>query len=746
MSRCSRLAYCIQPLGPEIESRCQALHEGSPTASMPQRPMRSHWHLDTSASNSARSGSAPRGSPQDQRSPQDHEDLGDKSAASSADMGPTSSKVPVPRFLSDRSGTDSDSESVSHGQGGGYMSRALSILSNEYDYRDYASLDSPLSPRQSAADSSSQRGHTEREREDSKISACNAALHDLISHLQTLRSDDTSSERAAGRHLAERMPQHLPQRTLSWDGEMSSLLPSMSANSTMDFSAHFSGNLLSSTPGSPAVMSTMSTMSMLGTSPSSRSGLEAASGSLLRSRGSSSMNPLRNHGGGAVGNHAALHGAFRRGSSPLIVSRNSPSHLQRCRSGRSWVTPEASPRGVKDGEDTSRGSGGSSVSLNTRRGRDMASIGMTSEDRIHQLQQLRLSPEHRSSTPPLVPQLVPAVPSSSTDDAPEDRTRSSPLGTPSVPGHTHTHTPHAACYARGGEAEKKLASPPAGSLASPSAAPLLSLGSASRSTSCASSPSMSGSRAPQTADGTKLDLGRTESNSPAMGGLHKLESARLESGALQRLDLGRGEGGTECSSPASGMSADDAAAERESPFRRSATSSSREERRRAASSSRDSKEAAGRGGGALSPCGQGRFEMLPETRRRSIEVRARSSLDLPRRDHDTHGLVASEAGAAAKKPTHLTSEQQTELVALEILQDVASSSVLADTARQLEYLLDSLEPVSETALTMRAMDVVEALGTIIQRKLNVLRDMESVTCPDPSCPHPSCPDPCSHPL
>jgi hypothetical protein len=41
-------------------------------------------------------------------------------------------------------------------------------------------------------------------------------------------------------------------------------------------------------------------------------------------------------------------------------------------------------------------------------------------------------------------------------------------------------------------------------------------------------------------------------------------------------------------------------------------------------------------------------------------------------------------------------------------------------------MLESLQPFSETPLTMRVMDVVEALGTIIQRKLNVLRDMESV--------------------
>ena len=47
-------------------------------------------------------------------------------------------------------------------------------------------------------------------------------------------------------------------------------------------------------------------------------------------------------------------------------------------------------------------------------------------------------------------------------------------------------------------------------------------------------------------------------------------------------------------------------------------------------------------------------------------------------------------------------------------------------SRQLEYLLESLQPFSETPLTMRVMDVVEALGTIILRKLNVLRDMESV--------------------
>jgi hypothetical protein len=79
--------------------------------------------------------------------------------------------------------------------------------------------------------------------------------------------------------------------------------------------------------------------------------------------------------------------------------------------------------------------------------------------------------------------------------------------------------------------------------------------------------------------------------------------------------------------------------------------------------------------------GHGRYEMLPENRRRSIEVRARSGFDHARGDQDAQGL-GGEAGAAAKKAVCLSSEQQTELVALQVLQDVASSSVSADTARQ----------------------------------------------------------------
>ena len=58
-----------------------------------------------------------------------------------------------------------------------------------------------------------------------------------------------------------------------------------------------------------------------------------------------------------------------------------------------------------------------------------------------------------------------------------------------------------------------------------------------------------------------------------------------------------------------------------------------------------------------------------------------------------------------------------------MLQDVASSSESADTTRQLEYLLESLDPFLPST---RMMEVVEALRMVILRKLNCLRDMESV--------------------
>jgi len=691
-----------------------------------------------------RSGSAHRGSPQEA------EDTADKSGPSSTDLGPTASRVPVPRFLCDRSATDSDSESLSHGQGGGYTSRALSILSNDYDF---ASIDSPMSPRQSAdssaQNSSAQRSQGDREREDSKLSACNAALHDLISHLQTLRCDD---ERAGQRR--HRMP--------SWEDEITS----MSAISTMDSSAHFSGNLFSSTPGSSAMMS------LLGTSPSSRSGLDAASASiLLRNRASSSMNPLRS---AVAGNPSSL----RRGSSPLTGSRTmSPTLMQRRGS-------QASPRGARDDcDDTSRGSGGSTVSISARRERDMAAIGLTAEDRIHQLQQLRVFPEpsrafaeQRSNTPPLVPHIQPGAPSLSNDDAPEYGTGSAPLGSQSMPGQTTFDS-------RGGEPDKKESSPAAGSEVLPTATPFLSLGSSSMNgTSSASSMNETSSASSPSMLPTKLNLQRAESNSPF-------------SGAMQKLDRGR----TGCDSPASAGSAAGPPAVGECSFRRRAISTSRDR----AISSRVSREGRRSSGGvesrvaasvgrslsslsstpplhtdvsllgrphrtlsddssadtsfSSSGVGHGRYEMLPENRRRSIEVRARSGLDHARGDQDAQGLGGGEAGVAAKKPGYLASEQQTELVALEVLQDVASSSVSADTARQakvgkshfntlnlygtypraltvetfffwrqLEYMLESLQPFSETPLTMRVMDVVEALGTIIQRKLNVLRDMESV--------------------
>ena len=111
----------------------------------------------------------------------------------------------------------------------------------------------------------------------------------------------------------------------------------------------------------------------------------------------------------------------------------------------------------------------------------------------------------------------------------------------------------------------------------------------------------------------------------------------------------------------------------------------------------------------------------------SIEARTRSSAEYVRSEYDTGGGIGTLNEASGARKPALTNEQKTELVALEVLQDVASSSLSADTSRQLEYLLESLEPFCQTLRSHRSKDVVEALGTIIQRKLNLLRDMESVS-------------------
>ena len=111
----------------------------------------------------------------------------------------------------------------------------------------------------------------------------------------------------------------------------------------------------------------------------------------------------------------------------------------------------------------------------------------------------------------------------------------------------------------------------------------------------------------------------------------------------------------------------------------------------------------------------------------SIEARTRSSAEYVRSEYDAGGGVGSVNEGSGTRKAALTSEQRTELVALEVLQDVATSSLTADTSRQLEYLLESLEPFFQALLSHRSRDVVEALGTIIRRKLNLLRDMESVS-------------------
>jgi hypothetical protein len=137
---------------------------------------------------------------------------------------------------------------------------------------------------------------------------------------------------------------------------------------------------------------------------------------------------------------------------------------------------------------------------------------------------------------------------------------------------------------------------------------------------------------------------------------------------------------------------------------------------------------------ALSPrsAKPARFESLPEPRRKSIEVRPRNSLDCVR--EVGAGAAAADAAVAStvieaaidSRRTSLTSEQKTQLVALDVLEDVARSSISADTGRHLEYLLESLEPLSEMPLSSRAMELVEALGAILRRKLRVLCDIEFV--------------------
>ena len=117
---------------------------------------------------------------------------------------------------------------------------------------------------------------------------------------------------------------------------------------------------------------------------------------------------------------------------------------------------------------------------------------------------------------------------------------------------------------------------------------------------------------------------------------------------------------------------------------------------------------AGPPAGSSSPLdsAQGRFDALPSSRRASIEIRSRLSTDSARTASvsDCGGLSggAVQGVGAARK---LTSEEKAELLAMEMLQDVATSCISADSARQLEYLFESLDPISDSTRQSRVVEV-----------------------------------------
>ena len=117
---------------------------------------------------------------------------------------------------------------------------------------------------------------------------------------------------------------------------------------------------------------------------------------------------------------------------------------------------------------------------------------------------------------------------------------------------------------------------------------------------------------------------------------------------------------------------------------------------------------AGPPAGSASPrdSAQGRFDALPSSRRASIEIRSRLSTDSARTASvsDCGGLSGGglQGVGAARK---LTSEEKAELLAMEMLQDVATSCISADSARQLEYLFESLDPLSDSARQSRVVEV-----------------------------------------
>ena len=117
---------------------------------------------------------------------------------------------------------------------------------------------------------------------------------------------------------------------------------------------------------------------------------------------------------------------------------------------------------------------------------------------------------------------------------------------------------------------------------------------------------------------------------------------------------------------------------------------------------------AGPPAGSSSPLdsAQGRFDALPSSRRASIEIRSRLSTDSARTASvsDCGGLSGGglQGVGAARK---LTSEEKAELLAMEMLQDVATSCISADSARQLEYLFESLDPIFDSTRQSRVVEV-----------------------------------------
>jgi hypothetical protein len=766
VSRCSRLTYCIQPLGSEIEYKCQLLQEGSPTTKAP-RPAKPY--LTESLNNSGRSVySGSRGSPGG------GDDAAQRSPMSSSDLRPTAARTAVPKFFAmaaDRSGTDSDSESVTHGAGD-YMTRAKSFLSNE----DNASLDSPTSPRQSERRPSdtSQRAHMERE--DSALSACNAALRDLLNNLHQLRNDDAVSERMGSAGA----PRASVSRTQSGDGDASdhSSSYSMAGASTIDFSTLFSGTLMTSSPSSPAVL--------FGSSPKTNmSGFEAAGSALLhRGRRSSAMNPLRSHGNdrSIADRSIAVSG---RGSSPSVSGKRMPSPVsanQPSRRGRTWVTPEASPRGGRDegdegGRSTTWGAASGLRGLRAEEGGLHRTVKVSPELAAQHPRGLSCCEDQGLGTPrtratpmavtrPLLepPSDVPKAVTRPLLEPPADASMSSSevRSRTSSPKLLFSNPRASVDACRSLLDDKPVLSPGTGALSpSPSPSPSHKLSPVSQKAGAAStSPLYGPNKTPSPQAGpsrstigrmpnadlitrmSHLDLlGGNESPTPSQASSKRgtgpstpsssEESSHLESGGERsnRLDSHKQQP-QHAGAHASGLGSSPPQ-EKGSMFRRRTLSSSRERK--------DGVDRSWKGGQASghsdssglreSPCNSRHpnFESLSENRRMSIEARTRGSAEYVRSEFDGGGgLTPSEGTTSASRKPFLTSEQKTELVALEVLQDVASSSLSADTSRQLEYLLESLEPFCQTLLSHRARDVVEALGTIIQRKLNLLRDMESV--------------------